>query len=106
MDSNRDAEAGGSGRRVRAWDAPVLVALASVVVALIYNGVQASNTADQLDQGQRTLELNTEAQTFATFTQVARVGAEVNAAGLALNKDPSEANQLRLLNAITPLEAS
>ena len=83
VDSNRDAAAGGSGRRVRAWDAPVLVAPASVVVALVYNGVRASNTADQLDQGQRTLELDTEAQTFAACAQVARAGAEVNAAGVA-----------------------
>jgi hypothetical protein len=115
VDSNPDPAAGGSRRRARSWDAPVLVALASVLVALVYNGVQASNSAQQLDQGQRTLrqgqntlKLSSAAQTFTTFMEmhdhIVRSGAEIHKAALAFVEDSSDDNKLRLLNAITPLE--
>ena len=116
MDSNRDAAAAGSSRRVRSWDAPVLVALASVLVALVYNVVQIGNSANQLDQGQttlkqgqQTLELSNTAQTLATFLQmhdrIVRAGAETFTAADTLDKKGfTDANQIRLLNAITPLE--
>ena len=108
MDNNPDAPADGSSRRVRSWNAPLLVALASVLVALIYNGVQASNTAKQLDQGQETLELSRQAETFATLMEIhdriVRAGAETNNAAAALGDSPSYPELIRLLNAITPLE--
>ncbi len=108
VDNNPDAPADGSSRRVRSWNAPLLVALASVLVALIYNGVQASNTAKQLDQGQETLELSRQADTFATLMEIhdriVRAGAQTNSAAAALGEDPSDPELIRLLNAVTPLE--
>jgi hypothetical protein len=69
MDRDSD-EPGGSRRRFRSLDATVLIALASVLVALVYNGLQVRNSAEQLDQGQRNLERSTRADEFATLTEM------------------------------------
>ena len=70
MDSEADEAAGESRRRARSLDATVLVALASVVVALVFNGLQIRNSAEQLDQGQRNLDRSVRADEFTTFIEM------------------------------------
>lgn len=86
----------------------MFIALASVLVALVYNGVQARNTARQLDQNQRTFQLSSEAEGFARFMEmndrILDAGDEMNRIALLYDRHPSDSNQLKLLNAITPLE--
>jgi hypothetical protein len=45
--------------RSRRWDASILIALASVLVALIFNALQVRNTARQFSQGQQSLAFTT-----------------------------------------------
>lgn len=70
VDSEADEAAGGPRRRSRSLDATVLVALASVIVALVFNGLQIRNSAEQLDQGQRNLERSIRADEFTTFIEM------------------------------------
>jgi hypothetical protein len=113
VDNNRDAA--GSGRTSRFRDVTVLIALASLLVAVIYNGIQVSNTADQLEQGQRSLELSSRANQLATFMnmhdRIVRANAETDKSSVAVCRAvrcsgelEADNAKLRVLDAITPLE--
>jgi hypothetical protein len=108
MDRERDDTRGGSRTRSRSLDATVVIALASVLVAVIYNGLQVRNTARQLDQSQSNLELSTRANTVSTFMEmhdrIVHAHIEMNKSILAYAADSSEANTVRVIDAITPLE--
>jgi hypothetical protein len=89
-------------------DATVVIALASVLVAVIYNGIQVSNTATQLDQSQQNLELSARANRTSTFMEmhdrIVRAHVEMNKSLLAYVADQSPDNTIRVIDAITPLE--
>jgi hypothetical protein len=122
MTSN-DPDQPPSHSRSRRWDAPVLIALASVLIALVYNGIQVRNSAHQLRQSQRSLELSSRADAFATLMQmhdrVVRADAATTKAILRTeafrrsHKDRFDdatanaegVNVAAVVNAITPLEA-
>jgi hypothetical protein len=86
----------------------VLIALASVLIALVYNGLQVRNGARQLEQSQRSLALSSRANTFATLMQmhdrIVRADAATTKAILSYRAHGSTANAAAMINAITPLE--
>ena len=101
MNSEQDDTRGGSRRRSRSVDATVLIALASVLVAVIYNGIQ-------VNQSQQSLALSARANRTSTFMEmhdrIVRAHVEMNKSLLAYKEDSSSDNTIRVIDAITPLE--
>jgi hypothetical protein len=100
-------------------DAPVLVALASVLVALVYNGVQARDSAEQLQQGRDNLARSARADEFTTFMEmhdrIVRTDTETNESIVAYleacgpEADPCFSRRgqlaaLKMVRDITPFE--
>jgi len=99
---------GGVWWRSAGWNASALIALTSVLLALVYNTVQVRNSSRQLNQAQRSLELSSRANTFSTLMQmhdrIVRADAATSKAVLSYRAHASPAAATALINAITPLE--
>lgn len=64
-----DQERGGKRVR-RGRDISVAVAIVSLIAALVFNGIQVRNSAQQIQQNQRSLALQRKANDFQTLIAV------------------------------------
>ena len=91
-------------------DAPVVIALLSVAVALVYNAIQARDSARQLEINQRSLALTARTSELSSLldlhAKIVRADKDTTAAleQVRATKIPQPSAVAKLIGAVTPLE--
>lgn len=103
-----DQERGGKRVR-RGRDISVAVAIVSLIAALVFNGIQVRNSAQQIQQNQRSLALQRKANDFQTLIAVSstleKSQAQMNQINPRAKDINSTANALGLVAALRPNES-